>query len=128
MKTRKGKHEKRRLITKGDTNDPNGDVLSLEKKKKNHVSRRRSRGSPETPKTRASQCNYDMKALSERAATRVSGSAAPSILGDIIILARVRAFVANDAVRKNKKQNREKKRRRERGPSVTVPELADERL
>ena len=77
---------------------------------------------------RASQCNYDMKALSERAATRVSGSAAPSILGDIIILARVRAFVANDAVRKNKKQNREKKRRRERGPSVTVPELADERL
>ena len=38
---------------------------------------------------RASQCNYDMKALSERAATRVSGSAAPSILGDITILARV---------------------------------------
>ena len=98
----------------------------MEKKKKNHAAVVRA-GRPKNA-GRASQCNYDMKALSECAATRVSGSAAPSILGDIIILARVRAFVANDAVRKNKKQNREKKRRRERGPSVTVPELADERL
>ena len=70
-----------------------------------------------------------MKALSERAATRVSGSAAPSILGDIIILARkkkkrfraepsvarvgvrVSGAVANDAESttylKKKKKNRD---------------------